>query len=232
MQIIFIIFIFGLSLYLIFSLGYFFVCLFREIKIAKQSLPFNRDCANTSTIGIVGDSTALGVGASIPEKSLAGLLGNIYPKSTVINISANGFYLNQIADALERQDNFDLLVICGGGIDIIYLKNINQVREDIQRLFSIADTKSNKIIFITPLNLGLSSAFPWIVKKFYLRRSKRVGKIIKDEAQKFPKIFVSNNLEIDSQNLIPPWKEISSPDRIHPNDDGYRWVFERIKSKL
>lgn len=232
MNTIFIFFIIGLSLYLIFSFGYFFVCLLRGIKISKQTIPFKRNGVNTSTIGIFGDSTALGVGASIPEKSLAGLLGSSNPQTTIVNISTNGFSIGQIADVLEKQNNFDKLFICCGGIDILYLKNNHQVRKDIQRLFLIANNKSDKIIIVTPLNLGLSSAFPWFIKKFFLQRSKEIGKIFQDEAQKFPKIFVSNNLTIDSQKLIPSWQKISAFDRIHPNDEGYRWVFERIKSKV
>ena len=232
MNTIFTIFIIVLSAYLTFSFGYFFICLFRGIKIAKQTIPFKRNGLNTPTIGIFGDSTALGVGASVPEKSLAGLLGSSNPQTTIVNISTNGFSIGQTANVLEKQNNFDMLVICCGGIDILYLKNNNQVRKNIRRLFSTANNKSDKIIIVTPLNLGLSSAFPWLIKRFFLSRSKKVGQIFKEEAQKFPKIFVSNNLEISSKNLIPPWQKISAFDRIHPNDDGYHWVFERIKSEV
>lgn len=233
MNTIFIIFIISLLVYLIFSFGYFFTCFIRGIKIAKQTIPFKRSGVDISAIAIFGDSTALGVGASMPVKSLAGLLGSNNPQSAVINISTNGFSIGQIADVLEKENNnFDILFICCGGIDILYLKNNQQIQKDIQRLFSVANNKSSKIIIVTPLNLGLSSAFPWFLKKFFLHRSKKIGRIIQDEAQKFPKIFVSNNLMIDSSNLIPPWQKISAFDRIHPNDEGYRWVFDRIKSEI
>ena len=224
-------FLLGLIFYLAFSFGKFFFYVFHGIKMSQNTSLFEQK-GGSPTIGIFGDSTGLGVGASVPEKSLAGLLGNKYPQSTVVNESTNGLYTKEISKVIKRQNHFDLLIICCGGVDVLYLKTMEQIRKDVRELFAIASCKSEKILVATPLNLGLSTAFPWFLRNLFLNRSKKVGRIFEEEAKAFANIFVSNNLGVDSPTLIPAWEVVSAPDRIHPSDVGYSWVFERILSKI
>jgi len=192
--------------------------------------PFCR-LAHSPIIGIFGDSTGVGAGASSPQKSLAGLIGNHYPNATIINKSIHGKKIKKTAKILEKHGNFDLIIICCVGIDILFLRNNNQIKKDLQKLFFIASQKSKNIFYITPLNVSLSTAIPRFLKKYYFNKSKQVGLIIEAESKNYPNITVINNLLIDNSD-IPDYNTISCSDRVHPNDLGYLWIYNKIKSKL
>jgi len=105
-------------------------------------------------IGVFGDSVAQGVGVSCVENSLAGLFGRYIPSSTIINKSFHGFSVKSTMQSLIDEEYFDLLVICCGGMNILYLKSIKSIRKDLRELFVVANQKSKKVIFITPFNIG------------------------------------------------------------------------------
>ncbi len=154
------------GLYLLITFLLFFVYVFLSIKISASAKKFVR-YSNTPTIAFFGDSTGYGVGASCPENSLPGIIASKNPQYTIINDSKNGAPIRNITSVPECQKIFDILFVCGTGIDILRLRKIKMVRSDIRDLFSTMVKKSKKPIFVTPLNLGFSSAFPWFLKKMF-----------------------------------------------------------------
>lgn len=159
-------------LYLFFSLEYFIVSLLKAIYNGYKDKPFSRE-ASSPLIGIFGDSTGVGVGASSPEFSLGGLLAKHYPNATIVNNAINGNSIKNTINILQKQGKFDILILCCVGIDILYLRNTKKIKNDINNLFSIASQKSNKIIYLTPLNIGLAPIFPWFLKKYFFDKSKK-----------------------------------------------------------
>lgn len=218
-------------IYLIVSFLIFFVYVLKSIEIAKVAKRFVR-YAGSPIIAFFGDSTGFGVGASIPERSLAGLVSEKNLRSTIINDCKNGASIGKTIEILRRQNRFDVLFLCCGGIDILRLKKYSQIQKDVKELLEVASSKSDNIVFVTPINLGFSMAFPWFLKIVFWNRSQIVGGIIKKEAKRFPKVTLVNNLLIDGSTNMPLHKTVSAPDRIHPNDEGYEWVFKKMKSKI
>lgn len=207
------------------------ISLIRAIYNGFKDKPFNRQ-AGKPLIGIFGDSTGVGVGASSPEFSLAGLLALHYPNATIVNNAVNGNNVRKTIKILEKQGKFDILILCCVGIDILHLRTTRHIKKDINDLFILASQKSEKILYITPVNVGLAPIFPWYIRKYFFNKSKNFGLMIEEEIKKYPNIIVENNLLIEHDCLIPSYNKISANDRIHPNDLGYLWVYYKIKSKL
>jgi lysophospholipase L1-like esterase len=147
------------GLYLLIAFSTIFVYVFLSIKIAASARKFVR-YSDAPTIAFFGDSTAYGVGSSCPEKSLPGLVALKNPKYTIINDSKNGSYIRNVTSVLSHQKVFDILFVCCGGIDILRMRNEKVIKNDLRELFEEMIKKSKKSIFVTPLNLGFSSAFP------------------------------------------------------------------------
>jgi lysophospholipase L1-like esterase len=218
-------------IYIWLSFVLFFVYIIKSIKLAKVAKNFVR-YSGSPIIAFFGDSTGYGVGASCPSKTLAGLVGEKNLRSTVINDCKNGASIGKTIEILKHQKRFDVIFLCCGGIDILRFKKYSQIQKDVKELLEVASTKSDNIIFVTPINLGLSMAFPWFLKIVFWNRSNKVGMIIKKETKRFSKIVLINNLLISDIKSIPLHKNVSAPDRIHPNDDGYAWVFNKLKAKV
>jgi len=211
--------------------AFFPISLIRAILNGFKDKPFNRQ-AGEPLIGIFGDSTGVGVGASRPEFSLAGHLALHYPNATIINNAVNGSSIRKTIKILEKQGKFDILILCCIGIDILRPWKNKSIKKDLNDLFILASQKSEKILYITPVNVGLAPIFPWYIRKYFFNKSKKFGLIIEEEIKKYPNIIVENNLLIEHDCLIPDYNKISATDRIHPNDIGYLWVYYKIKSKL
>src|SRR5277367_6022713 len=63
----------------------------RARTLAAQGRRYERRLASKGlAVLILGDSTGVGVGASMPEESIAGLLAADYPQADVVNISESG----------------------------------------------------------------------------------------------------------------------------------------------
>lgn len=217
------------------------ISIFRLYFLLKRAYNYSKNFSQTRkvfqrlsgepTIFVYGDSTAFGVGSSSPEKSLAGLLGEYYPNATIVNRAGIGLTIEQITETMGINDSGELVIIGCGGVDLLYLKSPEYIRSCVKKLFSLATQKSNKVIVVTPLNPGLSTIFPRFISWFYIKRSNKIGQIFLEESKLFDNISVVN-LFTESNKTAPPWKSISAPDQLHPNDKGYLWTFEKMKPLL
>lgn len=89
----------------------------------------------------VGDSTAIGIGASIPERSYVGRLHHRLrerdPAWRAVNLALSGA---RVADALDRQLpalaglGADLVVCCIGTNDLVWGKETTALRDQLRRL--------------------------------------------------------------------------------------------------
>lgn len=83
---------------------------------------------------IVGDSTAVGTGASSPASSLAGLLAEQYPRLWIDNRARDGAKFADVLQQLSGPERFDMVLVQAGGNDVIRMRGMDALREDIERV--------------------------------------------------------------------------------------------------
>jgi hypothetical protein len=72
----------------------------RARRFAKAGQRFERRLsAKGATVLILGDSTGVGVGATLPEESIAGLLAADYPDADIVNVAVSG---TRVAGAIAQ----------------------------------------------------------------------------------------------------------------------------------
>jgi len=106
------------------EIAMFWLGIGRARRFANAGRRFERRLsARRATILVLGDSTGVGVGATRPEESLAGLFAADYPDADIINVAVSG---TRVADAItqarrcfEAGLSFDLALLHVGGIDVI-----------------------------------------------------------------------------------------------------------------
>jgi hypothetical protein len=163
----FLFFLFGASLIvllLVISHHQLISSLIKAIVNGYNVQPFSCNGENTK-IGIFGDSTGVGVGFSCPQMSLAGMLSRHYPNSTILNYSVTGSTIKKTIKVLKKYRDFDLMILCCIGIDLLCFKKTDDIKKDIKKMFLLASRRADNILYITPVNLGLSPIFPWYYKK-------------------------------------------------------------------
>ena len=90
-------------------------------SLANEARPYAAQPAQpTRRILVVGDSTAVGTGASGPLASLPGLIGQRHPAWHIDNLASNGARYADVAQQLERAAaGYDLVLVLAGGNDVI-----------------------------------------------------------------------------------------------------------------
>ncbi len=160
----------------------------------------------------IGDSTAIGIGASAPSRSYIGLLGDALGhrdgrRWRIINLAQSGA---RVTDGLERQlpalaklgehgIEPDVVVCCLGSNDVVWSADTVGVRRRLQRL--IADLPAASTV---GLAAGVSP------------RARLVNRAVRQAT------IEAGHL------LVDPWREPGpgpmerlAEDRFHPNDLGY-----------
>src|SRR3989339_713819 len=207
--------------------GMRYVKFFDSVKTGKQlaaaSMPFAFTLPNPQKrLLIIGDSTAVGVGPSDPNDSIAGKFHRDFPGVEIINISRRGAQLSEIAGMFNRAEgNFDLILIQGGANDIIYFTPLGKSANQLDMLFKEAKGRAPEVVSITSGNVGLAPMFPWPLNWVYSYRSKifldRFKKIAADNGVRFIELYQPRADDLLSQDIA----RFYASDGLHLTADGY-----------
>ncbi len=172
---------------------------------------------------VIGDSTAIGIGASSPERGyvsnvVRGLSERDGEQWRVINLAQSGARVSDgvtrqlpiVQQLFERGPNPDLIISCIGANDLVWGREVFKLRTEIQLL--VANLVPPAIV----CELGGESP-----------RTRMANRAIRNAA-------VEQQLD-----LVQPWSEPGpeyrqrlSSDRFHPNDLGYALMSQPFLRQL
>ena len=175
---------------------------------------------------VLGDSTAVGTGASNNIYSTTGRLSSKYPEAEVINISENGLKLAGLNEKIKNlTEHYDIIVIQIGANDIIRLTDLETIDIELDKLLTKTKTLSDKVVILHSGNIGESKFFPWYVAPILSYRSKEVREIYIRRTSMHDATYVNLiDLHIDGKYY--------ASDKLHLNDEGYGVWFDEIVKKI
>jgi lysophospholipase L1-like esterase len=212
---------------------------FRLEKIGKDiahiTLPYSIHIRNPAKrVLVIGDSLAVGVGASTPERSIAGLLSTDYPTTDITNFAVSGSKIKDVLKTLESSKDlgYDLLLIQVGGNDVVQFTPVEDAATDMDSLLKLAKTKSSKVIFYSSGSVGFAPIFIPPVSWVYTYRTTQLYSALK-------KVADDNNvtyIDLLYSKKDDPFKndidEYYANDYFHVSDAGYKFWYEKIKPHL
>lgn len=186
--------------------------LFLVLACSCGSPPLANNPPRNLTICCFGDSLVRGVGASDHNvTSYPAQLGEIL-NTEVTNQGLSGDTSKDGVDKLSHFNNqqFGIVIVTLGGNDILRRVNWQDTKQNLTRIFSELTGTGHFVVF-TGIDVPLTPS-----------RSKRCGQLCEAHGV----LYVSNILDGITNNP----KLLS--DKIHPNDDGYRLMAERVANAL
>jgi len=200
-------------------------------ELSNGASAFSRDEGSELKILVVGDSTAVGVGAS-SELSVPGRL-SMALSADIENLSISGAktvdVLRQLK-SIQEDTRYDMVLIHAGANDVIRRTPLNQVRSDVQDLLKVAKLKSEKVVLLTSGDIGEAPIWPLPLRWFISHRTKEVREIIKSETKAQDALYV----DIFSHDL--KFKEnpelYYALDFLHLSGDGYKKWFELVIQEI
>ncbi len=173
---------------------------------------------------VIGDSSAVGVGAIPPEGSIAGRLASDFPEADIQNLAVSG---SKVADAIKQleslteENNFDMILIQIGGNDIVRRTPYAEIEKNLPKLFNLAQQRSANIVQLTSGNVGTSQLLPFGTRWYFTYRTKQVRQI-------FMRIAAEHNvhyIDLYRKRADDPYasdpNKYYSLDFFHPSAEGY-----------
>ena len=214
-----------IALVILFQIGWLMYFIQIGKGVVARSTPFSRENPDADfRILIIGDSTAVGIGAEDPNLSVAGRYGQAFPDAEIINRGENGKKTGQLIEEFKQlqEEKFDLVEVHTGGNDVIRFKNLDEVEKDFATVLDLAQNIGDEVIVITSGNLGTVKLFPPGTRKILEARSRRTREIFIAETSKREKVhYIDLFREADEDPFAKDPERFYSPDFLHPNGEGY-----------
>ena len=206
----------------------------QSIALARASEPLQRSVEQARVrLLIVGDSTAVGTGASTPQTSLTGLLAARFPGLLIENRARDGATFADVAHQLATLGvggrPFDMVLVNAGGNDVIRLHNLNTVAQDIDRVAQLARQTAPFVVLMPAGNVGNAPFFFPPVSWWMTQRARRLHAAVAASAERHGAVYVRLFEERENDPFVQQ-RALNASDGLHPSDAGYRvWLQQLLQ---
>jgi len=180
---------------------------------------------------VVGDSTAVGIGAPSPSETLVGHIVAQFPSTCFENHARMGARAADMKAqlALAGESRYDAVLIAVGGNDILHGTPRPTVQASLEEALARACALSEIVILVNCPNIGAAPLFPWPVNAILSRRSLRYRATFEAVCAGHPVEFVNFTFE----PKVDPFRRARSvyfaSDGLHPTGAAYAFCFEQLK---
>lgn len=213
----------------------------RDVKRARSLAALGRRferrlAARGTTILVLGDSTGVGVGAALPEESIAGLLAADYPEADIANISESGA---RVADAVaqarrcnEAGLHVDVAVLHVGGNDVVRATPTDKLVESCDQLLLELRRLATRTVWLGPPNVGLAPLFPMPYSWIMAVRSRAASAVFAECAARHKVSFVDFSAPSHATYFRKQRRRHFASDGFHPNSSSYRYGYAVAREAL
>jgi len=199
-------------------------------RLTRLSEPFNATpSAPRASLLIVGDSTALGTGASVPERSLPGLIAQRYPTLTIRNLASAGARFQGIADQLAQAGRHDVILIAGGANDVMRLTSTGRLARSVELVLHRAARRANTVIVVPAPNVGNAPFFPAPFSWLFSHRARLLHRLVRSSAEVVGAAYVNLYRKRGDDPFACDPQRLIATDHLHPSDEGYAVWFDELE---
>lgn len=129
--------------------------LHESVELARLSRPLQHLLVQPSLrLLVVGDSTAVGTGATAPQASVAGLLAEHFPSLQIDNRARDGAKFAELLAQLDGEERFDMVLVMAGGNDVVRLRGLEALGSDVERVTQRARQRADLVVLMPAGNVG------------------------------------------------------------------------------
>ena len=199
-----------------------------SVELAAGSRPLQQPLAKPAQrLLLVGDSTAVGTGASGPQASVAGLLAQQFPGLQIDNRGRDGAQWAELLAQLDGEERFDMVLVMAGGNDVVRLRGLEALRNDVERVTQRARERAEMVVLMPAGNVGNAPLFFPPLSWLMTWRSRQLHHTASEVASRHGALFVNLFRETADDPFVQR-PELNAQDGLHPSDAGYRLWFDEL----
>lgn len=202
-------------------------------ELARVSSAFEcRAATGRPRVLFVGDSVAVGCGATRPEDSIEGLIAQDFPDVTIVNRARNGARTAEAIAQLEAEGDakYDLILITVGTNDILKRTAFETLPAQIDTVLQEARQRSDCVICTTSPNIGLVPMFFAPLSWWLTLRSRQLRDLFAEAANQHGAHYVNFFHPRSTDPFLREAQRYYAPDRVHPSTDCYRYVYSTLRA--
>ncbi len=218
-------------------IGFYSIRFYRLVLVSRnivaRTVPYSLSGSTWTTLLVIGDSTAVWVGATTPDESIAGLLTKYIGATRVENHGVSWAVVADVHEQVKkiREKEYDYVLLQIWGNDMTRFHDLDTVVEDYEALIASLP-KSKTLIVMSCGNLGDSRIFPramWYIYESISRSYKaRFAEIVTKHGGIYVDLFDEH--PVDPFYLSPD--TYFAPDYFHPSSIGYAYWFTKVQARL
>jgi len=203
-------------------------------KIINATTAFEKSGEDSgNSVLVLGDSTAVGIGATRPEESVAGRVSAYLQANSVENYAVSGAVTKDLnaQRAHATRSKYRLILMQIGGNDIIRFAPAARAGEELRSAIRNLP-EAEKVVIISAGDVGGATLFPWPVRPFHTRLNMQYHDTFARVASEEGAVYVNFKDSPATRKINEKPEVYLAKDGLHPSSEGYRLWFEEIQSSL
>lgn len=214
--------------------GYTGIMLYRNVQVSKtliaESQPYSNPTSDTRvTLLVLGDSTAVGVGAIESTDTVAALFAERIGATSVENYAVSGAKIADLHEQIAQatQDRYDYILMQVGGNDIIAFHSAQSAAEDLEAVVATLPETENLLV-LSAGNVGGVPLFPWFIRPFYTARTLAYHDVFTNIIERHNGTYVNLYIPPNEDPFVQEPNVYLAADGLHPSSKGYAFWFIKI----
>lgn len=223
-----------LAIYLLYT----YITVRQKINISKDLVQKTVKYENltddkSKTLLVLGDSTAVGVGAYRAEDSIPALLSSKLKITYTENKSVSGAKVFDLKQQLQniKLNNYDYILIQIGGNDIVARNDVNKVGLELGDLIQ-ALPKDAKVIVQMCGDVGVATLLPWFVKDYYTSLSLKYHAVFEKITKENGAVYINLYENPNTDPFLKSPEAYIAKDGFHPSGAGYKLWFIKLEKVI
>jgi len=208
------------------------------VKDSFSHQAINQDTDNAiSTIVMLGDSLAVGIGATQPEHTPGGQLTTLLHQAhpiAVYCVGSRGAKISEVArHQVPRVAAFtpQLAVVLVGANDVLNRTTKKSFRHSLRQILYTPALSDALIVLFNLPNIALVPAIPRSLKHLVKVRTDTFNHIFQEEADSAPNVLLLDFFSLTTP-ILQAGSDLLDRDKFHPNDAGYLRMAQEIVALL
>ncbi len=211
------------------------IVFYRKVQVSKTLIekaePFALSSSDMRvTLLVLGDSTAVGVGADAPQDTVPGLLAQKIGATYVENRAVSGARLKDIPGqiAASSVSSFDTALLMVGGNDIIRFAGSDRTADELSHALDALQEKGGRVYVMSAGNVGSATLFPWFIRPFHTSLNLRYHDVFARVAAAHGATYVNLYSPPEEDPFVKQPETYLAKDGLHPSSEGYALWFSRL----